>query len=167
MGLLAIVAAPFAVDLLVTTLRPHAMGFREAALWYVLFASAAAGFGLPPAALDGWDYGGQFFAGYIFENSLAADNLFVFVVIMSSFAVLREYQQRVLIFGIAGSLCLRAGLHRGRRRAAAALSFIFLPTGLILAWTAFRLLAQRDADPDVSNSSLVRATQAAAGHRPL
>lgn len=77
--LLAIVAALFAVDLLVTTLRPHAMGFREAALWYVLFASAAVGFGLALATLEGWDYGGQFFVGYISENNLAADNLFVFV----------------------------------------------------------------------------------------
>ncbi len=157
--LLATVVALFAVDLLVATLRPHAMGFREAALWYLLFAAAAVGFGVSLAALEGWDYGGQFFAGYIVENSLSVDNLFVFVVIMSSFAVPGEYQQRVLIFGILTSLCLRAAFIAVGAALLSALSFMFLIFGLALVWTAFRLFTQRDADPDVAQSPLVRATR--------
>ena len=122
----------------------------------MLFASSAVGFGLVLAALEGWDYGGQFFAGYIVENSLSADNLFVFVVIMSSFAVPREHQQRVLIFGIAASLCLRAIVIAIGAVLLSALSFMFLIFGLVLAWTAFRLITQRDAEPDVADSPLVR-----------
>jgi tellurite resistance protein TerC len=87
--LLAIVLVLFALDLVVATLRPHAVGFREAAAWSVFFIAAAAGFGAALAALQGWDYAGQFFAGYIVEKSLSVDNLFVFVIIMSSFAVPR------------------------------------------------------------------------------
>ena len=157
--LLAIVGTLFAVDLLVATLRPHALGFREAALWYALFAAAAAGFGAALTALEGWDYGGQFFAGYIVENSLSVDNLFVFVILMSSFAVPAERQQRVLIFGIAASLCLRAVVIAVGAVLLSALSFMFLVFGLALLWTAFRLIAKRDADPDVADSALVRAAR--------
>jgi tellurite resistance protein TerC len=157
--LLGIVLVLFAADLLVATLRPHAVGFREAALWSAFFVAVAAGFGLALAGLEGWGYAGQFYAGYIVEKSLSVDNLFVFVIIMSSFAVPREHQQRVLIFGIAASLCLRAAVIAVGAVLLSALSFMFLIFGLVLLWTAFRLLAKRDADPDVADSALVRAAR--------
>jgi tellurite resistance protein TerC len=157
--LLAIVVVLFALDLLLATLRPHAVGFREAAAWSVFFVAAAAAFGVALAAMEGWDYAGQFFAAYIVEKSLSVDNLFVFVLIMSSFAVPREHQQRVLIFGIAASLCLRAVFIAIGAALLSSLSFMFLIFGLALVWTAVRLFTHRDADPDVANSPLVRATR--------
>jgi tellurite resistance protein TerC len=157
--LLAIVVALFALDLLVATLRPHAVGFREAALWSVFFIAAAAGFGAALGRLEGWGYAGQFFAGYIVEKSLSVDNLFVFVIIMSAFAVPREHQQRVLIFGIIASLCLRAAFIAVGAALLSALSFMFLVFGLVLVWTAVRLFTHREADPDVAGSPLVRATR--------
>jgi tellurite resistance protein TerC len=157
--LLAIVAALFAFDLLVATLRPHAVGFLEAAIWSAFFIAAAVGFGVALAALEGWDYAGQFFAGYIVEKSLSVDNLFVFVIIMSSFAVPREHQQRVLIFGIIASLCLRAAFIAIGAALLSALSFMFLVFGLALIWTALRLFTHRDADPDVAGGPLVRGTR--------
>lgn len=157
--LLAIVVVLFALDLLVATLRPHAVGFREAALWSVFFITAAAGFGAALGGLEGWGWAGQFFAGYIVEKSLSVDNLFVFVVIMSSFAVPREHQQRVLIFGIIASLCLRAAFIAVGAALLSALSFMFLVFGLALLWTAVRLFTHRDADPDVAGSPLVRAAR--------
>jgi tellurite resistance protein TerC len=157
--LLGIVLALFALDLLLATLRPHAVGFREAALWSVFFVAAAAGFGVGLAGLEGWGYAAQFFAGYIVEKSLSVDNLFVFVIIMSSFAVPREHQQRVLIFGIVGSLCLRAAFIALGAALLELLSFMFLVFGLALIWTAVRLFTNRDADPDVAGSALVRVTR--------
>jgi tellurite resistance protein TerC len=157
--LLGIVAALFALDLAVATLRPHAVGFREAALWSVFFIAAATAYGAVLGGLEGWDYAGQFFAGYIVEKSLSVDNLFVFVIIMSSFAVPREHQQRALIFGIIVSLCLRAVFIAIGAALLSALSFMFVIFGLILIWTAIRLFAHRDADPDVARSPLVRATR--------
>jgi tellurite resistance protein TerC len=157
--LLAIVAALFAFDLLVATLRPHAVGFREAAIWSAFFIAAAVGFGVALAALEGWDYAGQFFAGYIVEKSLSVDNLFVFVIVMSSFAVPREHQQRVLIFGIIASLCLRAAFIAIGAALLSALSFMFLVFGLALIWTALRLFTHRDADPDVAGGPLVRGAR--------
>jgi tellurite resistance protein TerC len=157
--LLAIVVVLFAVDLAVATLRPHAVGFREAALWSVFFVASAVAFGFVLAALEGWTYGGQFFAGYIVEKSLSIDNLFVFVIIMSSFAVPREHQQRVLIFGIMASLCLRAVFIAVGAVLLSALSFMFLIFGLVLVWTAVRLITHRESDPDVANSGLVRTAR--------
>jgi tellurite resistance protein TerC len=157
--LLGVVLALFAIDLAVATLRPHAVGFGEAALWSVFFVAVAAGFGVVLGSLKGWGYGGQYFAGYIVEKSLSVDNLFVFVIIMSSFAVPREHQQRVLIFGIAASLCLRAAFIAVGAALLSALSFMFLIFGLVLVWTAVRLFTHREADPDVAGSPLVRAAR--------
>ena len=157
--LLGIVVVLFALDLLLATLRPHAVGFREAALWSAFFVACAAGFGAVLGGLEGWGWAGQFYAGYIVEKSLSVDNLFVFVIIMSSFAVPREHQQRVLIFGIAASLCLRAAFIAVGAALLSALSFMFLIFGLALVWTAVRLFTHRDADPDVTGSPLVRLTR--------
>jgi tellurite resistance protein TerC len=145
--LLGLVLLLFAVDLLSATLRPHAVGLAEAALWLVLFVTGAAGFGVALGALEGWGYAGQFFAGYVVEESLSVDNLFVFTVIMSSFAVPREHQPRVLIFGIATSLCLRAGFIAAGAALLSALSVTFLLFGLALIWTAVRLVLHPDTDP--------------------
>ena len=158
-ALLATVLALFAIDLVLATLRPHVVGFREAALWSLFFVAAAAGFGAALAGLEGWGYAGQFFAGYIVEKSLSADNLFVFVVIMSSFAVPREHQQRTLIFGIAASLCLRAAFIALGAALLELLSFMFLVFGLALLWTAVRLLAHRDTEPGPPAGRLVRAVR--------
>jgi tellurite resistance protein TerC len=157
--LLGVLLVLFALDLLVATLRPHAVGFREAAGWSVFFVAAAAGFGAALGGLEGWGYAGQFFAGYIVEESLSVDNLFVFAVMMSSFAVPREHQHRVLIFGIAASLCLRAAFIAIGAALLSALSFMFLIFGLALIWTALRLVTHQDASPDVTGSRLVRAAR--------
>ena len=65
----------------------HTVGFREAALASVFYVSVAIAFGIVFGFIAGWDFGAQYFAGYIVEKSLSVDNLFVFVVIMTSFAV--------------------------------------------------------------------------------
>src|SRR5213595_1177610 len=98
----------FVVDLFVS--RPghaHAVGFREAAFASVFYVGAALAFGVVFGLVAGWDYGGQYFAGYIVEKSLSVDNLFVFVVIMTTFAIPPQFQQRVLTFGILVALILR------------------------------------------------------------
>ena len=169
--LLGLVLFLLAADLLAATLRPHAVGLAEAALWSVFFVAVAAGFGVVLGALEGWGYAGQFFAGYVVEKSLSVDNLFVFAVIMSSFAVPREHQQRVLIFGIAASLCLRAVFIAAGAALLSALSVTFLVFGLALIWTAVRLLTHRRARAATRTMRRAAAGRrrpaAAAGHRRL
>jgi tellurite resistance protein TerC len=147
------------VDLVLASVRPHAVGYREAAAWSVFYVAVAVAFGVVYGSLAGWHYGAQFFAGYIVEKSLSVDNLFVFVIIMTTFAVPREHQQRVLIFGIIAALGLRAVFIALGATLLSLLSFMFLLFGLLLIWTAVRLYRHRDEDPDVGDNPLVQAAR--------
>jgi tellurite resistance protein TerC len=95
--------------------RAHG-GFREAVPASLFFIGVALGFGVAFGLIAGWDLGAQYFAGYIVEKSLSVDNLFVFVVILSTFAVPPEHQQRVLTFGILAALAMRVVSSRSARR---------------------------------------------------
>ena len=156
-GLIAIL---FVVDLFVS--RPghaHAVGFREAVLASVFYVSVAIAFGVGFGMIAGWEFGTEYFAGYIVEKSLSVDNLFVFVVIMSTFAVPAEHQQRVLTFGILAALVLRAIFIALGAALISAFSFMFLIFGLLLLGTAIQLFRHRDEDPDVDENVLVRVTR--------
>ena len=153
---IGVIVALLGFDLLLATVRPHAVGYREAAAWSVFYVAVAVVFGLVFAGLAGWGYGAQYFAGYLVEKSLSVDNLFVFVIIMTTFAVPREHQQRVLIFGIIAALALRAVFIAVGAALLSLLSFMFLIFGLLLLWTAVQLYRHRDQDPDISNNALVR-----------
>src|SRR3954463_8200974 len=150
----------FVVDLFVS--RPghaHAVGFREAVLASVFYISAAVAFGVVFGLIAGWDYGGQYFAGYIVEKSLSVDNLFVFVVIMATFAVPPEFQQRVLTFGILVALILRAIFIGLGAALIASFDFMFAVFGLLLVLTAVQLFRHRDQDPDVEDNRIVRTAR--------
>jgi TerC family integral membrane protein len=150
-----LVIALLAVDLLISSRRPHAVGFREAAAWSAFYIAVAIGFGLLFAAIAGWDFGAQYFAGYVVEKSLSVDNLFVFVVIMTAFAVPAEHQQKVLTIGILVALGLRAIFIALGAALLSAFSFMFLVFGILLVVTAVQLFRHRDQDPSVEDNPLV------------
>ena len=89
--------------------KAHVPTLREAAVWSALYVGIAIVFGLGVLALGGTTPGGEYFAGYVTEKALSVDNLFVFLIIMTSFGVPREDQQKVLLFGIVFSLIDRTG----------------------------------------------------------
>ena len=118
-----------AIDLGVFHRKAHAVSFREAAIWTVVWISLALGFNFQLyqyalwkfpqdprlLAIPGFDPSAaaqvvslEFLAGYIVEKSLSVDNIFVFVVIFSYFAIPAMYQHRVLFYGIMGALIFRA-----------------------------------------------------------
>jgi tellurite resistance protein TerC len=139
--------------------RPHAVGYKEAMAWSVAYVGVAVVFGVVLASVAGWGFGSQYFAGYLVEKSLSVDNLFVFVIIMATFAVPREHQQRVLVLGIIAALALRAVFIAVGAALLSALSFMFLIFGLLLLWTAVRLYRHRDEDPDIASNGLVRTAR--------
>jgi tellurite resistance protein TerC len=157
---IGLIVVLFAVDLFVS--RPghaHTVGFREASVASILYVSVALGFGVAFGLIAGWDFGAQYYAGYIVEKSLSVDNLFVFVVIMSTFAVPSEHQQRVLTFGILVALVMRAIFIALGAVLISAFSFMFLIFGLLLVVTAVQLFRHRDQDPDVQDNPIVRLTR--------
>jgi tellurite resistance protein TerC len=157
---IAAIVVLFAVDLFVSRPgRSHAVGFREAVAASVFYVSVAIAFGVVFGFVAGWEYGGEYFAGYIVEKSLSVDNLFVFVVIMTTFAVPPEYQQRVLTFGILVALVLRAIFIALGAVLIASFDFMFAVFGLLLVATAVQLFRHRDQDPDVEDNRIVRAAR--------
>jgi tellurite resistance protein TerC len=153
---LGFIALMFAVDLILAVRNPHAVGFREASLWSIFYIAIALLFGVAIGVIAGWGPGAEYFAGYTVEKSLSIDNLFVFVIIMSTFAVPAEYQQKVLLFGILVALVLRAIFIALGATLISLFSFMFLLFGLLLIVTAVQLFRHRDEDPDVEDNAVVR-----------
>jgi tellurite resistance protein TerC len=157
---IGLVAGLFLLDLFVS--RPgheHVIRFREAATASVFFIAVALTFGLVFGLIAGWEFGAEYFAGYIVEKSLSVDNLFVFIVIMSTFSVPPEHQQRVLTFGILAALVMRAIFIAVGAALISAFSFMFLLFGLLLVYTALQLFRHRDQDPNVEDNALLRLTR--------
>src|SRR3954449_3210423 len=115
---------------------PHAPTLRESAIWSAVYVGIAVLFGLLILWFYGAEFGGEYFAGYITEKSLSIDNLFVFVLIMASFGVPRELQQKVLLYGITFALVLRTVFILFGAAAIENFSWVFYLFGAILIWTA-------------------------------
>ncbi|MCV7433394.1 TerC family protein [Mycolicibacterium bacteremicum] len=156
---IGIIVVLLAVDLLLAALRPHRVGFKEATAWSVFYILVAVAFGVWFAMAYGGDAGTEYFAGYLVEKSLSVDNLFVFVIIMTTFAVPEEHQHKVLTFGIILALIMRAIFIALGATLLSLFSFMFLIFGLLLIYTAIQLFRHRDEDPDVENNIMVRATR--------
>ena len=155
------IVALLALDLGLAAAKPHAVGFKEAAVSSVLYIAVAIAFGLVFTVQAGAELGTQYFAGYLVEKSLSVDNLFVFVIIMTTFAVPPIYQQKVLIFGIVLALILRSVFIVLGAALLQLFSFMFLIFGVVLIVTAVQLYRHRDVDPDVQDNALVRLTRRA------
>src|SRR5262245_38039266 len=108
LGLLAFVLALVALDLGLFQRRPHVIGFREAAAWSVVWVTLALAFNAFVAWRFGAERGLEFLTGYLIEESLSVDNLFVFVVVFAALGIPPIHQHRVLFWGILTALVLRA-----------------------------------------------------------
>jgi len=147
------------IDLVVADRRPHVISTKEAGLWVAFYASLAVLFGIGIGVFEGWTYGGQFFGGYVTELSLSVDNLFVFVVILTSFAVPAEFQHRVLMIGIVIALILRAALIALGAAAIEAFSGVFYLFGAFLLFTAVQLLRHGDEEPEPGKNAVLRLAE--------
>jgi tellurite resistance protein TerC len=156
---IGLIIALLAVDLIYAAVRPHRIEFREATAWSVFYIAVAVGFGVWFTAAYGGELGTQYFAGYLVEKSLSVDNLFVFVVIMATFAVPEEHQHKVLSFGIILALVMRGIFIAVGATLLSLFSVVFLLFGLLLLVTAIQLFRHRNTDPDVENNLIVRATR--------
>ncbi len=101
-------AGLLALDLGVFHRRPHAMSFREAAGWSAFWIGLAMAFNLFVWLWFGPTAGAEFLAGYLIEEALSVDNVFVFLVLFSMFAVPSELQHRLLFWGVVGAVLMRA-----------------------------------------------------------
>jgi len=126
---------------------PHAPTFSESVRWSIFYIALALVFGVVVGMVWGWGFGGEYFAGYVTEKSLSVDNLFVFLIIMTKFAVPREYQQKVLLVGVVIALVLRTVFILLGAAAIEQFSWVFYIFGAFLLYTAVKL-AREHHDPD-------------------
>ncbi|MDT2008717.1 TerC family protein [Rhodococcus opacus] len=139
----------FVFDFFAHVRTPHAPTFRESAFWSSVYIGVAILFGLIVMWLWGSQYGGEYFAGYVTEKALSVDNLFVFVIIMGTFAVPREYQQKVLLIGIVMALVMRGIFIAVGAAAINTYSWVFYLFGAFLIYTAYTLLRDHGNEKEV------------------
>ncbi|MGH3864075.1 TerC family protein [Actinokineospora sp.] len=132
----------FAIDLLIVDRKPHEVTIGEAGRWVAFYIGCAVAFGGAIWAFSGPVYAGEFFAGYITEYSLSVDNLFIFLIIMSAFAVPKIHQHKVLLVGIVIALVMRGIFIAVGAVAIAKFSWVFYLFGLFLIYTAWKLSRQ-------------------------
>jgi TerC family integral membrane protein len=152
---IAAIVLLLALEFVIAGRRPHAVGFAEAVGWSVFYVVAALAFGVVFAAIAGWDFGAQYLAGYLVERSLSVDNLFVFVIIIGTFAVPAEHQNKALTMGIVAALVLRGLFIAAGAALLDAFSVMFLVFGALLLVTAAQLFRHRDEDPSIEDNFVV------------
>ena len=134
----------------------HVIGFREAAMWSGLWIAIGLGFGLILWAWQGGEASSTYYAGYLIEKALSIDNVFVFALVFSFFAVPDAYQHKVLFWGVIGALAAR-------------LVFIFIGAellqvffwtaylfGAFLIWTGYKMAVSKDEEVHPDRNPVVR-----------
>jgi len=136
--------------------KAHTPTLREAAVWSSIYVGIAILFGLGVWILGGPSMGTEYFAGYVTEKALSVDNLFVFLIIMTSFAVPRADQQKVLLFGIVFSIFARTGFIFLGAALINSFAWVFYLFGLILLLTAGNMLRPEGEDSHSGDNIMVR-----------
>ena len=159
---IAVLAVALAVDVFVIGRRPHEPTLRESTVAVVFFVSMAVVFGLGVLVFSGSQYAGEFYAGWLTEYALSVDNLFIFIIIMSRFAVPRELQQTVLLIGIILALVFRGIFIALGAAAINNFSWVFYVFGAFLVYTAIGLFRQGEMDEgDYKENRLITWTKRA------
>ena len=140
--------AIFTFDLLIVGRRPHEPSMKECAGYLSVYVGLAVIFGLGVLWTSGGTYAGEFYAGWLVEYSLSIDNLFIFIIIMSKFAVPRELQQFTLMVGIVMALVMRAIFIAVGAAAIENFSWVFYLFGAFLIYTAVKLAKEGAEDED-------------------
>jgi tellurite resistance protein TerC len=152
----------FVFDFFVVVRNPHEPSFRESSRWTIFYISLAVMFGLGLWAFWSAEKATEFFTGYITEWSLSVDNLFVFLVILSRFAVPALYRQRVLLVGVGIALVLRTIFILVGAAALAAFTWVFYIFGIFLIWTAISVAREggaEEGDVEYEENRLMRAVR--------
>jgi len=164
-GFIAFVVAMLALDLFVLGgKKAHKVSAREALAWTGVWVSLSLTF----AALLWWYVDGQlgrevantkaleFLTGYLIELSLSVDNIFVFIMLFTFFAVPPEYQRRVLIYGVLGAIVMRAGMIIGGAWLVQQFHWILYLFGAFLVITGIKMLIFAEVGSDLANNPMLK-----------
>lgn len=151
-GTTALIGILLVIDLFISG-RHGLNSTRQSVRWVLFYVVVALTFGMVVALAFGPTYGGQFLAGWLTEYSLSVDNLFVFLVLMTRFAVPDHLQLRVLTVGVVIALILRGGLIAVGAVALAQFSWLFYLFGAFLIYTAWSMVrSDHKSDAEAAES---------------
>ena len=152
---IAVTIAFFVYEFFAHVRKPHEPTIGESARWSAFYIGLALLFGVGIGVVSGWTYGGEYFAGYLTEKALSIDNLFVFLLVMTGFAVPKAYQQKVLMIGIVIALVLRGGFIAIGATLIENLSWVFYIFGALLLFLAWKqAFGNHESDP--ANGAFMR-----------
>ena len=164
-GFIVFVVAMLALDLFVLGgNKAHRVSVKEAGSWVAAWVTLALGFGVLLwwylDATAGREMANvkalEFFTGYLIEQSLSVDNMFVFVMIFTYFAVPPELQRRVLLYGVIGAIVMRAGMILAGVWLVSEFAWILYVFGAFLVLTGIKMLIFAEHKPDLEKNPLLR-----------
>jgi tellurite resistance protein TerC len=153
-------------DVIIVGRRPHEPSMKEVSAYLSVYVGLAIVFGIGVWVFAGHQFGTEFFAGWLTEYSLSVDNLFIFIIILSKFAVPKEYQQTALMVGIVLALVMRGIFIVVGAAAINQFSWIFYVFGAFLLWTAVKLAREGANDDDQEEYEENRLVRFAENHLP-
>lgn len=154
LAVIGFILAMLAVDLFAHR-RAHVIKVREAAAWSALWTALGVGFGLLVWRFYGPEFGQQYFAGYLIEKSLAVDNVFIWAIIFTYFVVPREYQHRVLFFGVLGALVFRGIFIAAGSAIIASAGWVLYLFAAFLLITGIRMILHRNSHLEPEKSRIL------------
>jgi len=155
-GFTAFVLAMLALDLGVFHRKAHVISIRESLTWTGVWVGLALLFNAGVWSLAGAQKGLEFFTGYLIEKSLSVDNIFVFALLFSYFAVPAKLQHRVLFWGILGALVMRALMIVAGAALITRFTWIIYIFGVFLILTGIKMIVKRDEEFHPERNPVVR-----------
>lgn len=155
-GFILAIVGLLAVDLGVFHRTAHAVRFREALTWCCVWVGLALAFNLGIWKFQGSERALEFLAGYLIEQSLSVDNIFVFIMVFSFFTVDPSHQHRVLFYGILGAIVMRAAFIVVGISLFEQFHWLIYIFGLLLIVTAYKMLAHASNEPDLSQNRVIQ-----------
>lgn len=145
-----------ALDLGVFHRKTHVVTLKESITWTAVWVVMALLFNLGIAHYMGNDKGLEFFTGYVIEKSLSVDNVFVFALLFSYFAVPALYQHKVLFWGVFGALVMRAIMIALGAKLIAEFAWIIYVFGAFLVLTGVKMIVKREEEIHPERNPVVR-----------
>ena len=147
------------IDVLLVHRKPHVISFREAAIESSVWIAIGLAFTIVILSWQGGQAAGEYLAGYLIEKSLSVDNVFVWAVILSYFAVPPQFQFRVLFWGIFGALVLRAVFIFAGVALIERFDWILYVFGAFMVFTAFRIARHQDVEVHPENNPVLKVVR--------
>jgi tellurite resistance protein TerC len=136
--------------------QAHEIAVKEAAIWSAFWVATGVGFGVLIWNYFGAEFGQQYFAGFLIEKSLAVDNVFIWAIIFTSFAVPRKYQHRVLFLGVLGALLFRGIFIAAGSVIIESFAWVLYIFAAFLIFTGIQMLRKRSSHDDPSQSAFFK-----------